>query len=72
MRYAQQAQTALDRFDSALLGLRDLIKRGKQQEAIKYMEEGPLKDRFEELQNIISISKVNNLGARGTSQTGTY
>ena len=36
------------------------------------MEEGELKERFEELQNIITLSSTGNLGARGTSQTGTF
>ena len=51
MKYAQQAQTALNR--------------------LNIMEEGELKDRYEELQNIIEISQVGNIGARGTTQTGT-
>ena len=72
MRYAQQAQTALERVNESLVILRDLIKRGNNNDAIRFMEEGELKERFEELQNIITISKVNTLGARGTSQTGTY
>ena len=67
MRYAKQAQTALDRFDQSLATLRDLIKRGQNQDAIKFMEEGDLKERFEELQNIITLSSVGNLGARGVS-----
>ena len=40
-------------------------------EALQFMEQGELKDRFEELQNIITISQTGNLGARGTAQTGT-
>ena len=36
------------------------------------MEEGELKDRYEELSNIINISQKGNIGARGTSQTGTF
>jgi hypothetical protein len=31
------------------------------------MERGELKERFEELQNIIKISSTNSLGARGVS-----
>mgnify|MGYP001502521333 CR=1 FL=1 len=34
------------------------------------MEQGELKERFEELQNIITISQTGNLGAMGTAQTG--
>ena len=33
------------------------------------MEEGELKDRYEELQNIINISKTGNFGARGVQNT---
>lgn len=72
MKYAQQTQNALDRLDQSLATLRTLIKRGQNADALKYMEEGELKERFGDLQNIITISSVGNLGARGTSQTGTY
>ena len=72
MQYARQTQGALDRLDQSLAKLRTLIKRGQNQDAIRFMEEGELKDRFEELQNIITISSTGNLGARGTSQTGTF
>ena len=72
MKYAQQTQNALDRLDQALAQLRSLIKREQNQDAIRFMEEGALKERFEELQNIITISSVGNLGARGTAQTGTF
>ena len=71
MKYAKQAQTALDKLDQALLALNRLIREGKINEALEFMENGPLKDRFEELQNIITISQVGQLGARGTANTGT-
>jgi len=70
MKYAQQTQNALDRLDQSLATLRILIKRGQNQEAIKFMEEGALRDRFEELQNIITVSSTGTLGARGTQNTG--
>ena len=70
MAYEQQLQTALGRLDESLTRLRDIIKRGQNQEAIQYMERGDLKEKFEELQNIITISQTNGLGSRGTSQTG--
>ena len=70
MKYARQAQTALDKLDIALVKLRTKVKNGQITEALQFMEQGELKDRFEELQNIITISDVNNLGARGTAQTG--
>ena len=71
MRYAEQAQTALDRLDVSLARLRTIVKNGQIAEALQFMETGELKERFEELQNIITISKVGTLGARGTNQTGT-
>ena len=70
MKYARQTQEALDRLDQALAQLRGLIKRGENQQAIRFMEEGALKERFEELQNIISVSSTNPLGSRGTQNTG--
>ena len=70
MKYAGQAQIALDRFDQALAKLRTLIKRGQTAEAIEFMENGLLRERFDELQNIITISGNSNIGARGTTQTG--
>ena len=71
MKYARQTQTALDRLDQSLKTLRDLIKRGENQAAIQYMEEGDLKERFGELQNIITLSSTNQLGASGISNIGS-
>jgi len=71
MKYARQTQASLDRLDQSLMRLRDMIKRGENQKAIKYMEEGDLKERFGDLQNMIILSSTNNLGAAGTLQTGT-
>jgi len=70
MKYARQTQTALDKFDQALAQLRTLIKRGNQKEALQFMEQGLLKERFEDLQSIITISSTNTLGARGTQNVG--
>jgi hypothetical protein len=70
MKYARQTQEALDRLDGALAQLRGLISRGQNQDAIRFMEEGALKERFEELQNIITISSTNTLGSRGTQNVG--
>ena len=72
MQYAKQTQEALDRLDQSLAQLRNLIKRGQNQDAIRFMEEGALKDRFEELQNMITISTTGNFGARGVQNTGTF
>ena len=71
MKYGKQAQTALDKLDVSLAKLRTLVKRGQIKEALRFMEEGELKDRFEELQNIITISQVGQLGARGTQNVCT-
>ena len=70
MAFEGQAQTALERLDESLARLRTLIKRGDQTAALNFMEEGELKDRYEELQNMISISSTNPLGARGIQNTG--
>ena len=72
MQYARQTQEALDRLDQSLAQLRNLIKRGQNQDAIRFMEEVALKDRFEELQNMITISTTGNFGARGVQNTGTF
>ena len=72
MKYTQQAQKALDKLDESLATLRTLIKRGQNKEALRYMEEGMLKERFGELQNIITISSNGNMGARGIQNTGTF
>ena len=70
MKYARQLNESMERLDQSLAQLRGLISRGQNQEVIRFMEEGALKERYEELQNIISISQTNSLGSRGTSQTG--
>ena len=72
MKYGRQMQEAMERLDQSLARLRNVIKRGQNQDAIRFMEEGELKERYEELQNIITISQTGNIGARGTSQTGTF
>ena len=60
MAYEKQVQGAMERLDQSLARLHTLIKRGEQKEALRYMEEGELKDRYEELQNIITISQTGN------------
>ena len=72
MKYGQQVQTAMDRLDQSLANLRNIVKRGQIQDALRFMEEGELKERYEELQNMINVSQSGNIGARGTSQTGTF
>ena len=71
MKYAHQLQVAMERLDQSLAKLHNLIKRNQNKEAIDFMVRGELKERYEELQNIITISKTNPLGARGTQNTGT-
>ena len=71
MKYARQTQNALDRLDQSLAQLRGLIKRGQNEEAIRYMEEGDLKERFGELQSMVILSQTNNLGASGISNLGS-
>ena len=73
MKYGRQLQANLDRFDQSLAKLRDLIKRGQNKEALQFMEQGELKDRFDELQNIITVAGgPGNLGASGVVNTGTF
>ena len=71
MKYARQTQDALDRLDQSLRRLHTMVKRGENTEALKFMDEGDLKDRFEELQNIITISSTCNIGASGVQNIGT-
>ena len=71
MKYARQTQAALDRLDISLAKLRMLIKKGRNEDAIRFMEEGELKDRYDELQNIITIAQSGNYGARNVQNTGT-
>tara|TARA_B100002019_G_scaffold260700_1_gene246988 strand:- start:47 stop:265 length:219 start_codon:yes stop_codon:yes gene_type:complete len=70
MAYERQVQIALERLDQSLARLHTLIKRGENAEAIVFMEKGELKERYEELQNIITISKTGQLGARGVRNIG--
>tara|TARA_Y100000592_G_scaffold87392_1_gene141882 strand:+ start:721 stop:939 length:219 start_codon:yes stop_codon:yes gene_type:complete len=69
MQYERQLNTAVARLDESLTHLYNLIAKGKQQEALQWMKEGDLKDKFEELQNIITISSTGNFGARGVQNT---
>ena len=71
MKYARQTQNALNRLDASLKRLHGLIKRGENAEAIDYMENGQLKESYEELQDIITLSSTNpNMGAAGAINTG--
>jgi len=69
MQYAQQIQGAMERLDISLSKLYSLIKRGQQKQALRFMDEGELKERYEELQSMIKISQTGNYGARGVQNT---
>ena len=69
MAYERQVQEHLNRVDVSLNRLYLLVKRGQQTEALKFMEDGELKESFEELQNIIKLSSTNQLGASGIAST---
>ena len=71
MAYERQINEHLDRLDQSLARLHTMIKRGENAAASRFMLEGELKDRFEELKNIINISRVGNYGARGVQNTHT-
>jgi len=71
MQYARQVQDHLERLNGSLAQLREMIKRNENAEAIRFMNEGGLKERYEELQNIINISVSSNYGTRGVQNTGT-
>ena len=70
MKYQRQLQIAMERLDQSLARLHTMVKRGDQKDALRFMEEGELKERYEELQNMITISQTGNIGARGTSRLG--
>lgn len=59
MAYKRQLQIALDRLDQGLARVHSMVKRGKTAEAIHFME-NDLKELYEELQNIISITPEND------------
>ena len=59
MAYKQQLQIALERLDQGLARVHSMVKRGENEKAIHYMENN-LKELYEELQNIISITPEND------------
>jgi len=59
MAYKQQLQIALDRLDQGLARVHSMVKRGKNADAIYFMENN-LKDLYDELQNIINITPEND------------
>ena len=69
MAYERQVQEHLNRVDVSLNKLYMLVKRGQQAEALKFMEDGELRERFEELQSMVKLSSSNQLGASGIANT---
>ena len=70
MKYARQVRIALERLDISLNKLHTMVKRGENKKALQFMEEGELKERYEELEDIIKLSSTNQqMGASGTINT---
>ena len=69
MAYEKQVQGAIERLDQSLARLHTMIKRGENAAASRFMLEGELKDRFEDLKSMITISHTGNYGARGVQNT---
>ena len=59
MAYKRQLEIALDRLDQGLARVHSMIKRGKNAEAIHFMD-NDLKELYEELSNIINITPEND------------
>ena len=53
-RYQQQLNIALERIDQGLARVHSMVKRGKNADAIYFME-NDLKEFYGELQNLINI-----------------
>jgi hypothetical protein len=53
-RYQQQLNIALERLDQGLARVHSMVKRGKNADAIYFME-NDLKELYGELQNLINI-----------------
>ena len=70
MAYERQVQEHLERLDQSLARLRNLIKRGENETAIRFMEEGELKEKFDDIQSIIKLSYTNPLGASRVQNIG--
>ena len=68
-KYERQINEHLDRLDQSLARLHGMIRRNENEAASRFMLEGELKERFEELRSIITISQTGNYGARGVQNT---
>lgn len=63
-RYQQQMNIAMERLDQGLARVHSFIKRGRNAEALHFME-NDLKERYEELQNLINIEPGRDGGKVG-------
>lgn len=64
-RYKDQLNIAMDRLDQGLARVHSMVKRGKNAEAIHFMENN-LKDLYEELSNLINIEPSSDQSRIGT------
>ena len=64
MKYANIMQNHLNRLDAGLLKLNNMIKKGEQSKALKFMEED-LKELYDNLQSTVNLSKTGSIGAGG-------
>tara|TARA_R110000744_G_scaffold279915_1_gene392061 strand:- start:23 stop:238 length:216 start_codon:yes stop_codon:yes gene_type:complete len=69
MKYTKQVQNSLDRLDESLARLQGLIKKNQNSQALQFMNE-ELKERYGDLQNIITLSSVGTAGVRNIPNTG--
>lgn len=64
-KYKRQMNIAMERLDQGLARVHSFVKRGKNAEAIHYME-NDLKELYGELQNIINVEPdTDNTRVRG-------
>ena len=72
MLSAEKIQLNWDRYINEI---KTNISKERTDILIPFMENGALKDAYEELQNIFNLAQTGsqgeNIGARGTTQTGT-
>jgi|TARA_B110000908_G_C10257555_1_gene456681 hypothetical protein len=68
MKYETQVQSAMERLDQSLARLQGFIKTGRNGEALQFMD-AELKERYQELQNMITLSSTGTMGARGVNGT---
>jgi len=57
-KYKKQMNIAMERLDQGLARVHSLVKRGKNADAIHYMDNN-LKELYGELQNIINVEPDN-------------